>query len=50
MWKSPEKCLLQRNRTGSPVENENSQGITQLVMAKNRSASKLIHYNQKQKE
>ena len=42
MWKSLEKCLLQRNRTGSPVENENSQGITQLVMAKNRIWHHLI--------
>jgi len=49
MWKSPERCPSQRNRTSSLVGNKNSHGITQLVMAKNRSTSKLIHYNQKQR-
>jgi len=49
MWKSLERCLSQENRTGGPAGNKNSHGITQSVMAKNRSTSKLIHYDQKQK-
>ena len=49
MWKSLEKYPLQRNRTGGLAGNKNSHGITQSVMAKNRSTSKLIHYNQKQR-
>jgi len=38
---------ITRNRSGGLVENKNSHGITQSIMAKNRSASKLIYYDQK---
>jgi len=48
MWKSPEKCLSLGNRTGGLVGNKNRHSITQSVMAKNRSISVLIHYDQKQ--
>jgi len=48
MWKSLARYLSQRNRTGSLTGNKNSHSITQSVMAKNRSVSKLIHYDQKQ--
>ena len=37
------------NKTGGLAGNKNSHGITQSVMTKNRSISKLIHYNQKQR-
>jgi len=49
MWKSLERCLSQRNRTGSLAGNKNSHGVTQSVIAKNRSTLKLIHYDQKQR-
>ena len=49
MWKSLERCPLQRSKTGGLAENNNSHGITQSVMAKNRSISKLIYYDQKQR-
>ena len=49
MWKSPERHSSQRNRTSGPVENKNSHGITQSVMAKNKSTLKLIYYDQKQR-
>ena len=44
MWKSLKRHLSQRNRTSSLAGNKNSHGITQSVMAKNRSISKLIYY------
>ena len=37
------------NKTGGLAGNKNSHGITQSVIAKNGSASKLIYYDQKQK-
>jgi len=37
------------HRTGGLAGNKNSYSITQLVIAKNRSISKLIYYNQKQR-
>jgi len=49
MWKSLERCPLQRSKTSGLAENNNSHGITQSVMAKNRSISKLIYYDQKQR-
>jgi len=49
MWKSPVRYPSQRNRTGGPAGNKNSHSITQSVMAKNRSASKLIYCDQKQR-
>jgi len=49
MWKSLVRCPSQKNRTDGPAGNKNSHGITQSVMAKNKSTSKLIHYDQKQK-
>jgi len=49
MWKSLERHPLQENRTSSLAENKNSHSIAQSVMIKNRSASKLIHYDQKQR-
>ena len=49
MQKSLKKSLSQRNKTNGPAENKNRFGITQLVMAKIRNISKLIHCNQKQR-
>jgi len=49
MWKSLVRCPSQKNRTDGLAGNKNSHGITQSVMAKNKSTSKLIHYDQKQK-
>jgi len=49
MWKSPEKHPSLGNRTSGPAGNKNRNGITQSVMAKNRSASVLIYYDQKQR-
>jgi len=46
--KSGEMPII-RNRTSGLAGNKNSHCITQSVMAKNRSISKLIHYDQKQK-
>jgi len=43
IWKSPERCPSERNRTSGPVRNKNRYGITQSVIAKNRNASKLIY-------
>jgi len=43
------RCPSQKNRTGGPAGNKNSHSITQSVMAKNRSASKLIYCDQKQR-
>jgi len=40
---------ITRNRTSGPAGNKNSHGFTQSVIAKNRSASKLIYYDQKQR-
>jgi len=49
MWKSLEEIPITRNRTDSLAGNKNSHGITQSVIAKNRSASKLIHHDQEQR-
>ena len=41
--------FITRTRTDSLVGNKNSHSITQSVIAKNRSTSKLIHHDQKQR-
>jgi len=43
------KMSITRNRTGGLAGNKNSHSITQSVIAKNRSTSKLIYYDQKQR-
>jgi len=49
MWKSPKRRPSQENRTDDLAGNKNSYGITRSVIAKNKSTSKLIHYDQKQR-
>jgi len=46
-YRKVQRDAHQKNRTGSLARNKNSYNITQSVMAKNRSALKLIHYDQK---
>jgi len=47
--KKSREIPITRNRTSGLVGNKNSHDITQSVMAKNRSISKLTYYNQKQR-